>query len=170
MKKKPLNSIDLWKIAKAKRVNVVVRYNTGNVNSVAQRFYFENDGQLDDKIIIGIQSHAQYVDGASYGDIIGVYNNGGDTIRNVGVTRPTTTGNAVSSFFISLCDLENNYFWFQQSVSSLCVFNTGKYIKRLYNRIKLDKCFIENYIAANTHVSPNNYWVVPFTFYYIDQQ
>ena len=172
--KKKLIQKDLSKIVKSKFVRLIL--GTDNQFTSANRWFFTNDGQLDDKIIVGVQLHTGHVNA---GPLLPGEDIPATVFYNV-VTgyadfyyNPTLyaagTNFVQSSAFLSLVNAQNRYFWYQQPLSSLSVANTGKYYKRMYSKIKLDKCYIESPITLNFGAPnvPVTYYV-PFTFYYLD--
>ena len=177
--KKPLQQRDLSKVVKVKLVKLFLgdAFNFQNTN----RFYFTNDGQLDNKIIVGIQVHPA-PSGPNPGPIIipgeevpfnTVYNaatNYEDDYYSGIVTTNILTGIG-STGFLSLVNPMGRFFWYQQPLSSLTAANMGRYQKRLYSRITLDKCYVELGASAAFGIAgiPITTYQL-FSFYYLDDQ
>jgi hypothetical protein len=173
--KKKLQQRDLSKTVKVKLVKLFI----GDQNNFGQsnRFYFTNDAQLDQKIIVGIVAH---VGNSAAGPF--VWTNGIDvpfaTIYNpvtnyeddyfTGLISQLGSG-VVSQAYLSLVNTDGRYFWYQQPLSSLSLGNNKRYPKRLYSRLILDKCYIEVPFAFTSGIAGvpiTNYQL--FSFYYID--
>jgi len=175
--KKPLQQRDLSKVVKVKLVKLFLgdAYNYQNTN----RFYFTNDGQLDNKIIVGIQVHpassspnpgptiipgeevqfyTSYNVATSYEDVY--YS---------GIVQSNLLTGISSNAFLSLVDKQGRFFWYQQPLSSLTAANMGRYQKRLYSRITLDKCYVELGASAAFGIAgiPITTYQL-FSFYYLD--
>jgi hypothetical protein len=175
--KKKLQNKDLSKVVKVKLVKLLLgnEFNTQNRN----RFYFTNDGQLDDKIIVAIQVHPA-PSGPNPGPTIvpgeevpfaSIYNAGINYEDDYysGIVQSNILTGISSTAFLSLVDKQGRFFWYQQPLSSLTAANMGKYQKKLYNRITLDKCYIELGASATFGIAgiPITTYQL-FSFYYID--
>jgi hypothetical protein len=148
-----------------------------NNANATNRFFFTNDGQLDRKIIVGVQAH---VGNSAPGPFVWV--NGIDvpfaSIYNAGTNYEDDyysglilqIGNNVQSQgFLSLVNPQGRFFWYQQPLSSITSRNMGRYPKKLYSRIQLDKCYVETPIQFGTGIPgiPITIYQL-FSFYYID--
>ena len=141
------------------------------------RWYFNFDGQLDNKIITGIQTHCGYYNGQpsvytgqdfASGTIYNIATNYAD-FYTVPLLLASAIDKVYSNGFLSLVNPQNRFFWYQQPLSSLNVKNTSNKFKRLYSRITLDKCYVEAplNIPFGTGGVPSTFYL-PFTFYYLD--
>lgn len=164
-KKTPLQNFDLWETRRAKLVLLPIQ--NGNVTAAqANRFYFNSDGELDDAMILGVQvlspntsALGQFPTQSTYAPTVFDFYGGSS---NIPFTKKFN-----SVWFVSLCDTFENYWWNRQAVGSLLPTNTGRYIKRTYNRIKLDKCFAETPVNVPISGLPtNSRGFIPFLFYY----
>lgn len=177
----PLNVVDLAKTVRSKLVLLRIfpsGYQGATPASVLQintgRIYFEGDPEIDSSIVTGIVMHAglnftvplpdQFLDFAQityYGASNYIAYSDGPIMQNTGKH---------SNFFLSVADHQENYFWNQQACASLTWWNTGqgKFYKRLYNRVKLSKCYIESSVPITSLGDGNQIiYAIPFTFYYI---
>jgi len=150
MKKGKLIQRDLSKVVKVKLVKLLLgdQFNFSPRN----RYFFPNDGQLDDKIIVGIQAHpaqsapnptpnivpGEEVPFNSLYDLASSYEDDYYSLISTNILTGIR-----SDAYLSLVDKQGRFFWYQQPISSLTAANMGRYQKRLYNRITLDKCYIE---------------------------
>jgi len=162
---------DPFVTSKSKLVKLILNNYDEVINGQA-RFYFQNDGQLDDKIITAVVCHAPKSIVNTSGDI---------TQQSVFNAAPfygeyyfgrvfLLINNQVSFFYLSLCAFDEIYYWNRQPIASLYQKNTGKYIKKTHNRIKLDKCYVETPISQTLPVIAGKVQTsILFTFYYIDQ-
>ena len=173
--KTKLKSRDLSKTVKVKLVKLLLG-DQNNANA-SNRFFFQNDGQLDRKIIVGIQAH---VGNSAPGVFVWV--NGID-VPFASIYNPVTSyeddyysgliyqsgTNVISQAYISLVNPQGRFFWYQQPLSSIASKNMGRYPKKLYSRIQLDKCYIEVPIQFSTGIPgvPISIYQL-FSFYYID--
>jgi len=172
--KRKLQTRDLSKIVRSKFVRLLI--GNENYTTNTNRWFFQNDGQLDKKIIVGIQVHSGYVNSQPsvyFGnDFTGnvFYNiaTGYADFYNTSLLVASPT-NLQTQAYLSLLNTDGRFFVYQQPLSSLNFANTGKYQKRFYSRIILDKCYVESpvNIAFGVNNVPSSYYV-PFTFYYID--
>lgn len=176
MKKKALQQKDLSKVVKVKLVKLFLgdQYNVNQKN----RFYFTNDGQLDDKIIVGIQCHVGvsapgpfvWVNGLDvpFASIYNAGTNYEDDYYSGIVQNNSLTGNNTIGY-LSLVNKQGRFFWYQQPLSSITSLNMGRYQKRLYSRITLDKCYVEtpNAFPAGIAGIPITVYQL-FSFYYLD--
>jgi len=175
--KKKLVQRDLSKIVKVKLVKLLMgnQYN----NNLTNRFFFTNDGQLDKKIIVGVQAHCGSAftnpgptivpgDDVPFSSIYDIPSSYQDEYYTGIMQSNITTG--VSSFaYLSLVNPEGRFFWYQQPLSSINYENMGRYHKRLYSRITLDKCYVETptqFASGVPGVPITTYQL--FSFFYID--
>ena len=166
--KRKLQSKDISKIEKSKLVKlelIPVGFN-GAPNFAAYQFNFPSDSQLDSKIITGIICHAPS-DGVNGGDVPVTTTYGANYYDDYS-GQQLIDQSLVSNLYLTLVNKQENYFWKQQVLSSLFVKNCGKYIKRFYQRIKLDKCFVELPTSSSFTYDPNIRNYILFTFFYID--
>jgi len=169
--KKKLQNKDISKIVKSKLVRLLIgnEYYTTNTN----RWFFQNDGQLDKKIIVSIQCHNGSANPLNFGDDFAqatFYNVVTGYVDFYNTALQTSTPTNLSSIgYLSLVNPEGRFFWYQQPLSSLNYAYNLKYPKRLYSRIILDKCYVESpfNISFGVNGVPSSYYV-PFTFYYLD--
>lgn len=171
--RKPLSQgLDLWQERKVKLV--LVNYQTGNVSGAsANRFFFPNDGQLDDAMVLGVEALAPFTANGlaaapEFCQLPQEMPYSPTLSDGFFLYLPVLASNIQASpFYVSLCDVFENYWWNRQAVGSLLPTNAGRYIKRTYNRIKLDKCFVEAPISIPiTLANPNSTIKIPFLFHY----
>lgn len=174
MKKKLVNR-DLQKIVKVKLVKLLL----GDLNTTvsSNRFYFQSDPQIDRSIVVGIVAHPSFSAPTPPGPI----SYGVDTVfasiydiattyEDLYYTTITTTVSSVTSAaYLSLVNPNNRFFVYQQPISSLTRANMGKYYKKFYSRIILDKCYLEfpGSVQFSLPGIPSTQYQL-FSFYYID--
>jgi len=166
--KKKLQNRDISKIEKSKlvRLELLPIGFRGAANFSAYQFNFPSDSQLDGKIITGIICHAPS-DGSNGGDVPTATTYAPNYYDDY-TGQQLIDQSLISNLYLTLVNKQENYFWKQQVLSSLFVKNCGKYIKRFYQRIKLDKCFVELPNSSSFTFDPNIRNYILFTFFYID--
>jgi len=166
MKNTLTESIDLSQVVRSKLVylNIFTPNGTAPLN---YRYYFDSDSELNNSIITGIQVHSPWIN----------VNEPQDFAEEI-LFDPVAGSNAwdfvtyasLRAFTLTLVDFTGRHYWENQVLTSLFMVNTGRYPKRLYNRIKLEECYIT---AFSTYTPPggtdgnNIKYLMPFTFYYI---
>lgn len=162
MKETLTDTIDLSQVVKSKLVYLSLYTPLAGASPLNYKYYFEGDSELNNAIITGIQVHASKAQNP--------YDYADQTFNGAGSFNEYTTIQTLQALTLTLIDFTGRHFWENQVVTSLFVGNTGRYMKRLYNRVKLEECYVTAFgtIGLNPAIDGNNLkFLIPFTFYYI---
>lgn len=165
-KRQPLQSIDISKIVKAKTVFVNIYSGIQSAAPINYKFFFDGDDEIDSSLIVGIESHKGFEDGS----IIGDFASWQDFDPLGGQYAYEYIKSDINSFALTLSNVHEKPIWDKCPLYCLHKDNTGKYFKRLNNRIRLKTSFIQAFAPYNVPGGCDGNrikYLAPITFYFI---
>lgn len=166
MQKKPLQNIDISKIVKSKTVYVNIFAGRIGLAQINYKYFFDSDSDLDNSLIVGCEFNRGYINGSDLGNF--APGQDFDPIGNLNAIEYIKAD--MAAFTVSLVDVENRAFFDKMPLTCLYYGNNGRHPKRMNNRIRMDKCYIQAFAPFNmpgTCDGNQIKYMAQFTFHYI---